>query len=81
MTEPERLVELERSRLRALVVVRVADAEAGADLAALRYRSAIDVSVAGRESGPLECWHLHCYQRVHNGQWQVRWSQATAVED
>jgi hypothetical protein len=126
LVEPERLVELERRRLRALVEVRVADAEAlhapdfvlvnpsgvvwsrakylggiassaidyrrfepisdievmvGADLAVLRYRSAIDVSVAGRESGPLECWHLDCYRRVHNGQWQVRWSQATAVED
>jgi ketosteroid isomerase-like protein len=120
------LAELERRRLRALVEVRVEDAEAlhapdfvlvnpsgvawsrarylggiasGAidyrrfepvsdievmadgDLAVLRYRSAIEVSVAGRDSGPLECWHLDCYRRVHNGQWQVRWSQATVVED
>ncbi len=120
------LAELERRRLRSLVEVRVAEAEAlhapdfvlvnpsgvvwsrakylggiasGAidyrrfepvsdievmadgDLAVLRYRSAIEVSVAGRDSGPLSCWHLECYRRIHSGQWQVRWSQATAVED
>ena len=129
MTAPDpvgHLVDLEHRRLRALVEVRVAEAESlhapdfvlvnpsgvawsrakylggiasGAidyrrfepvsdievmfegDLAVLRYRSAIEVSVVGRDSGPLECWHLDCYRRVHNGQWQVRWSQATAVED
>ena len=129
MTAPDpagHLADLERRRLRALVEVRVAEAEslhaaefvlvnpggvawsrakylggiasgaidyrrfepvsdievmADGDLAVLRYRSAIEVCVAGRDSGPLECWHLDCYQRVHNGQWQVRWSQATAIED
>lgn len=129
MTAPDlagHLARLERRRLRALVEVRVADAEslhapdfvlvnpggvvwsrakyldgiasgaidyrrfepvsdievmANDDLAVLRYRSAIEVSVVGKESGPIECWHLDCYRRVHNGHWQVRWSQATAVGD
>jgi hypothetical protein len=49
-------------------------------LAVLRYRSAIEVSVLGRESGALECWHLDCYRRDDGGSWRVRWSQATSVE-
>lgn len=48
------------------------------DLAVLRYRSAIDIAVAGQEPGPLECWHLDCYERV-DGAWRVRWSQATEI--
>jgi hypothetical protein len=48
------------------------------DLAVLRYRSLIDIAVAGQPSGPLQCWHLDCYRRdPEAGVWQVRWSQAT----
>lgn len=49
------------------------------DLAVLRYRSIIDISVRGQEAGLLQCWHLDCYQRAGNHQpWRARWSQATA---
>jgi len=50
------------------------------DLAVLRYRSAIDIAVAGQPPGPLECWHLDCYARdLGDGAWRVRWSQATEI--
>jgi hypothetical protein len=53
---------------------------AGEDVAVLRYRSAIDIAVAGQQPGPLECWHLDCYQREpEQGTWRVRWSQATEI--
>ncbi|MEV0799268.1 nuclear transport factor 2 family protein [Kribbella sp. NPDC050281] len=48
------------------------------DVAVLRYRSAIEISVGGREPGDLEAWHLDCYRRTPAG-WQLRWSQATAI--
>lgn len=50
------------------------------DLGILRYRSVIDVSVQGREGDAVECWHLDCYLRSDDGQWRVRWSQATSSD-
>ena len=47
-------------------------------VAVLRYRSAIEIGVNGREPGPLSAWHLDCYRRTTAG-WQIRWSQATAL--
>ena len=60
----------------------VSDIEVMVDgrLAVLRYRSAIEISVLGSESGELECWHLDCYRRDDDGHWRVRWSQATAID-
>ena len=49
------------------------------DLAVLRYRSAIDISVAGGTPGPLTARHLDVYVRDAEGRWRVRWSQATEV--
>ena len=49
------------------------------DLAVLRYRSAIDISVAGGTPGPLAARHLDVYVRDTDGRWRVRWSQATEV--
>ena len=49
------------------------------DLAVLRYRSAIDISVTGGTPGPLAAQHVDVYVRVADGRWQVRWSQATEV--
>ena len=49
------------------------------DLAVLRYRSAIDISVTGGTPGPLDAQHLDVYVRDADGRWQVRWSQATEV--
>jgi len=47
-------------------------------VAVLRYRSAIEIGVNGREPGPLSAWHVDCYRRSADG-WQVRWSQATEI--
>ena len=49
------------------------------DLAVLRYRSAIDISVTGGTPGPLTAQHLDVYVRDEAGRWRVRWSQATEV--
>lgn len=54
------------------------DVMADGDLAVLRYRSLIDIAVAGEEAGEVECWHLDCYRR-DGSLWQVRWSQATSI--
>jgi ketosteroid isomerase-like protein len=48
------------------------------DVAVLRYRSAIEIAINGREPAELTAWHLDCYRRV-DGVWQIRWSQATAL--
>jgi hypothetical protein len=54
----------------------------GDTLAVLRYRSLIDIAVQGQEAGLLQCWHLDCYQRdLDSGDWRVRWSQATSIEN
>jgi len=49
------------------------------DVAVLRYRSAIEISENGEEPGKLEAWHLDAYRRNANGDWQIQWSQATAI--
>jgi hypothetical protein len=49
------------------------------DLAVLRYRSAIEISVNGQQPGELEAWHLDCYRRDDTSGWRIRWSQATAI--
>src|SRR4051812_44380749 len=56
-------------------VVSSIDVVADGDLAVLKYRSIIDIAVAGQEAGEIECWHLDCYQRDgRGGPWRVRWS-------
>ena len=55
------------------------DVMADGDLAVLRYRSAIDISVTGGTPGPLAAQHLDVYVRDVAGRWRVRWSQATEV--
>lgn len=50
------------------------------ELAVLRYRSLIDISVGGSAGGELDCWHLDCYRRYQDGAWRVRWSQATSID-
>lgn len=51
------------------------DVTSSADVAVVRYRSAIDISVMGG-GGHLECWHLDVYVRDVRG-WRCKWSQAT----
>jgi hypothetical protein len=60
-------------------VVSDIDVLADGDLAVLRYRSAIDISVTGGTPGPLAAQHLDVYVRDADGRWRVRWSQATEV--
>lgn len=57
------------------------EALAGEAVAAVRYRSVIDL-VTPHGGGHLECWHLDVYQRDTDGRWRCRWSQATdTIED
>ena len=56
--------------------VTAIEVELGADLAVLRYRSEIEISVDGGAPGHLRCWHLDVYRRV-DGWWRCLWSQAT----
>lgn len=46
--------------------------------AAVRYRSHIDVEFEGQRSHSRLYWHTDLYER-RDGEWQVVWSQATAV--
>lgn len=48
-----------------------------AELAVVRYRSRIELSIGGRPPGTLECCHLDVYRRAPCGTWQCHWSQAT----
>ncbi len=55
--------------------VSTIEVTASADVAVVRYRSVIDVTVAGG-GGHLECWHLDVYVNDRHG-WRCKWSQAT----
>ncbi len=46
--------------------------------AVIRYKSKIEVIVFG-EHQSLNAWHTDAYELRH-GQWQVVWSQATAIQ-
>lgn len=48
-----------------------------AQLAVVRYRSHIEISLDDAAPGHLECWHLDVYQRHGSDTWRCRWSQAT----
>lgn len=48
-----------------------------AQLAVVRYRSHIEISLDDAAPGHLECWHLDVYQRHGTDRWRCRWSQAT----
>lgn len=47
----------------------------GQDSAVIRYQATITFE----GSAPLRCWHIDTYERNAEGQWQVLWSQATAI--
>lgn len=46
--------------------------------AVIRYRSKIEVIVFDQHQS-LNAWHTDAYELRH-GQWQVVWSQATAIQ-
>ncbi|MGZ5154817.1 MAG: nuclear transport factor 2 family protein [Caldimonas sp.] len=47
-------------------------------VALLRYRADLAMPSASGESESFECWHTDSYE-LHNGFWQVVWSQATRI--
>ena len=44
----------------------------------IRYRSRLEIIVAGRHLPPGRCWHTDLYDRCA-GRWQVVWSHATEI--
>ena len=44
----------------------------------LRYQAKLVVDSGAGGSSTLQCWHTDAYE-VHEGLWQVVWSQATAL--
>ena len=47
-------------------------------VALLRYRAELAMPSASGEPESFECWHTDSYE-LHNGFWQVVWSQATRI--
>jgi len=79
-TREEYLGKIERGALRYLrwepgaIDVR----QHGGGLAVLRYRATLELDAGDGRGTPFECWHIDTYER-NDPQWQVVWSQATAV--
>ena len=48
------------------------------DVALIRYRSQLHMSLDGGEGEQLPFWHTDSYER-RDGRWQVVWSQATEI--
>ena len=48
------------------------------DAALLRYQAKLEVNSGEGRASSLRCWHTDSYE-LHNGFWQVVWSQATAI--
>ena len=53
--------------------------EIAGPIAAIRYRSEIQVTLNGKPLPRLPHWHTDVY-RKRNGRWQVVWSQATEIK-
>jgi hypothetical protein len=52
------------------------DVRVYARVAAVRYRSRLEIIVAGRQIPLQRYWHTDLYEK-RDGQWQVVWSHAT----
>ena len=48
------------------------------DVALLRYQAELEMPDATGEPFSFACWHTDSYE-LHNGFWQVVWSQATRI--
>ncbi len=48
--------------------------------AVLRYRSTIEITVGEQSYPPASYWHISSLE-LRDGQWQVVWSQSTAIAD
>ena len=49
------------------------------DVAALRYRSQLEIVVQGRHIPRQRYWHTDLYER-HGAQWRAVWSHATSAD-
>lgn len=47
-------------------------------VALLRYQAQLEMPSASGERSSFACWHTDSYE-LHNGFWQVVWSQATLI--
>ena len=47
-------------------------------VALLRYQAELEMPSASGEHSSFACWHTDSYE-LHNGFWQVVWSQATLI--
>jgi hypothetical protein len=47
-------------------------------VALLRYQAELEMPSASGEHSAFACWHTDSYE-LHNGFWQVVWSQATLI--
>ena len=56
------------------IMVRLYD-----DVALIRYRSRLHMSLAGAAGALHQFWHTDSYER-RDGRWQVVWSQATLIQ-
>ena len=48
------------------------------NVALLRYQAELEMPRASGEHSAFACWHTDSYE-LHNGFWQVVWSQATRI--
>jgi hypothetical protein len=48
------------------------------NVALLRYQAELEMPSASGEPSSFACWHTDSYE-LHNGFWQVVWSQATLI--
>ncbi|MEO6927720.1 MAG: nuclear transport factor 2 family protein [Casimicrobiaceae bacterium] len=73
------LGEIESGQLRyALWEPGEMQARVSAGMVLLRYKATLDVDSVGGRVSRLTCWHTDSYE-INDGQWQVVWSQATAI--
>ena len=81
-TREQYLGKIEKGILRYLrwepgvIDVRVRE---GADTALLRYQATLELDSGDGTGTPFQCWHIDSYE-LNGGQWQVVWSQATAIK-
>lgn len=47
-------------------------------VALLRYQAELEMPSASGEPSAFACWHTDSYE-LHNGFWQIVWSQATLI--
>lgn len=49
------------------------------DSALIRYQATLELDSGDGHGTPFQCWHIDSYE-LNGTQWQVVWSQATAIK-